>query len=127
RKTVGSPSFANVQYVRVWFKGGRVNARIADWRLAGSYWQRFTTLPNGQTDTSLNIAFVNREENSGPPDYYTLPPGVSPPTQQGGVNNETIVLNEQSISLSVENLRYGDERTAVRFFRPLDIFYYKEL
>ncbi len=127
RNTVGNPSFSNIQYVRVWFKGGRVHARIADWRLAGSYWQRFTNLPSGQTDTTLNVAFVNREENSGPPDYYSLPPGVNPPTQQGGTNNERIVLNEQSIAITVENLRYGDERTAVRFFRPMDVFYYKEL
>lgn len=127
RSVVGSPSFSNIQYVRVWFKGGRVHARIADWRLAGSYWQRFTNLPNGQTDTTLNVAFVNREENSRAPDYYTLPPGVTPPTQQSGANNERIQLNEQSISITVNNLRYGDERTAVRFFRPMDVFYYKEL
>lgn len=127
RREFGNPSFSNVQYVRVWFKGGRVFARIADWRLAGAYWQRFGTLPNGQTDTTLNVAFVNREENNGAPDYYNLPPGVNPPRQQSGTNNEVILLNEQSIAISVKDLRYGDERTAVRFFRPFDMFYYKEL
>lgn len=128
-KKVGNPSFANVQYVRVSFKGGRVHARIADWRLAGAYWQRFNANASGQDqiDTTLSVSFVNREENSGPPDYYTLPPGVNPPRQQSGTNNDVITLNEQSLAVSVKNLRYGDERTAVRFFRPFDMFYYKEL
>src|SRR5690606_25096500 len=36
-------------------------------------------------------------------------------------------MNEQSIAVSVKNLRYGEERMAVRYFRPMDIFFYKKM
>jgi len=74
-RKVGNPSFSNIQYVRVWFKGGKVRLRIADWILAGSQWRK-APVPGVSYDTVLSVSFVNREENSGPPDYYTLPPGV---------------------------------------------------
>lgn len=128
-KKVGNPLFSNVQYIRVWFKGGDLKASIADWRLVGSQWQRisnFTDVP--KNDSVMQIAFVNREENSGPPDYYTMPPGVRAPRQLNNPDpTKDLRLNEQSIAIKVKNLRYGDERMAVRIFRQMDIFYYKQL
>ncbi len=128
-KKVGNPLFTNIQYVRLWFKGGKMTAEIADWRLVGSHWQRNSSLQAGNgADTTLEVAFVNVEENSGPPDYYSMPPGVEAPRQLGNTDAyQDIRLNEQSLSVSVKNLRYNDERMAVRFFRPLDIFFYKQL
>jgi cell surface protein SprA len=129
-KIIGNPSFANIQYIRVWFKGGRFKAEIAEWRLLGSQWQRNNNIQTdvNPNDSTLQVAFVNYEENWQAPDYYTLPPGVQAPRRLDNPDpTRNIRMNEQSLSLSVRNLRYGDERMAVRYFRPLDIFYYKKL
>lgn len=129
-RTVGTPSFSNIQYVRIWYKGGRLAADIAEWRFTGSQWQRSNTFQPGVTplDSTLSVAFVNVEENSGAPDYYTVPPGVQRPRQLNNPDpNQDIRLNEQSIAIRVKNLRYNDERMAVRVLRQTDIFNYKQL
>ncbi len=129
-RRTGNPSFSNIQYIRAWFKGGVLKAKIADWRLVGSQWQRISQFQSDvpPDDSVMSLAFVNREENAGPPDFYTLPPGVHPPRQRGAARQyEDIQLNEQSLSVSVKNLRYGDERMAVRIFRDMDLFNYNEL
>ncbi len=127
---VGNPLFSNIQYIRVWFKGGSFKAQVADWRLAGSQWQRISNFQSNvpENDSVLQIAFVNVFENAGAPDFYTMPPGVRAPRQLNNPDpNLDIRLNEQSLSVCVNNLRYGDERMAVRIFRPLDLFFYKNL
>lgn len=129
-RSVGNPLFSNIQYIRIWFKGGAFIGQIAEWRLVGSQWQRISNFQSdvAPDDSVMQIAFVNREENAGPPDYYTMPPGVEPPKQLNNPDpTQDIYLNEQSLSVCVENLRYGDERMAVRIFQPLDIFNYKKL
>lgn len=132
KKTIGNPSLSNIQYVRIWYKGGKLKARIADWRFAGAQWQRFNyaNLINSSaaTDNTLRVAFVNREENDGAPDYYSMPPGVQPPRNLANPDFQSdIRLNEQSLALTVENLNCGDERSATRYFRSFDVFYYKYL
>ncbi len=130
-RVVGNPLFSNVQYARLWVKGGALTVRIADWRLVGSLWQRRHPFQAAATDADsvLEIAFVSREENSGPPDYYTMPPGVLPPRQLSNPDpTRDIRLNEQSLVLRIRNLRYGDERMAVRLFpQRLDLLYYRRL
>jgi len=129
-RRVGNPQFSNIQYIRVWFKGGSFEASIADWRLVGAQWQRVSNFQENVSpeDSVLQLAFVNLEENSGPPDYYNMPPGVSAPRQLNNPDpNQDIRLNEQSLAISAKNLRYGEERMATRIFRPIDIFYYKYL
>ncbi len=130
-RVVGNPLFSNVQYVRLWVKGGALKLRIADWRLVGALWQRRHPFQAAATDADsvLEVAFVNREEHSGPPDYYTMPPGVLPPRQLSNPDpTMDIRLNEQSLVLRVRNLRYGDERMAVRLFPGrLDMLYYRKL
>jgi cell surface protein SprA len=127
---VGNPLFSNVQYVRVWFKGGGINVGIADWRLVGSNWQRISDIQSNVSpnDSIMQVGFINVEENSNAPDYYAMPPGVQAPTQLNNPDpNQIVKLNEQSLLLQVKNLRYSDERLASRYFRPLDIFNYKVL
>jgi cell surface protein SprA len=129
-RLIGNPLYSNIQYVRIWFKGGDIKAMIADWRLVGSQWQRISNFQSNVSDKDsvMQISFVNREENSGPPDYYAMPPGVKAPRNLTNPDpTQDLRLNEQSISISVKNLRYGDERMAVRIFRPMDIFFYKKL
>jgi cell surface protein SprA len=125
---VGNPLFSNVQYIRVSFKGGPVYMQIADWKLVGSQWQRISNFLNvPENDSVMSLSFVNRFENKGAPDFYTLPPGVRPPRQLNSPNNEDLELNEQSLALTVDNLSYGEERMATRVFRAMDLFYYKKL
>lgn len=127
---VGNPLFTNIQYVRVAFRGGLVKLSIADWNVVGSYWLSRHTLQPGisKTDSILLITYVNREENAKAPDYYTMPPGVSPPQQlQNPDPYQQVYYNEQSIVVRTTNLRYGEERMAVRIFQPWDLFYYREL
>ncbi|MFN8365725.1 MAG: cell surface protein SprA [Candidatus Kapaibacterium sp.] len=132
KKTIGNPLFSNIQYVRVWFKGGRLKATIVDWRFAGAQWQRinYAAVANSAevTDNTLRVSFVNREEHYGPPDYYTMPPGVQAPRNLANSDyNSDIRLNEQSLVVGVDNLNCGEERAATRFFRTFDMFYYKSL
>lgn len=127
---VGSPLFTNIQYVRMHFQGGEVKLSVADWGLVGTYWLRAHNFQSGLTpaDSVLQVAYVSREENSDAPDYYTMPPCVTPARQlQNPSPNQDIFFNEQSLVVRVNNLRYGEERMSVRIFRPQDLFYYKEM
>lgn len=128
--TVGSPLFTNLQYVRLHAQGGAVKLSIAEWGLVGTYWLRShsfqSNIPEG--DSVLGVAYVNREENAGPPDFYTMPPSVQPPRQlQNPDPFQDIFFNEQSLVVRVSNMRYGEERMAVRMFNPTDLFWYREL
>lgn len=126
---VGNPQFSNVQYVRLNPQGGLLNAWIADWALVGSQWLRinnFQSVP--PSDSAMSVSFVNTFENSGPPDYYTMPPGVRAPRQINSPNpQQDIRLNEQSLRVCVNNLKFGEERMATRIFQNMDIFFYKKL
>lgn len=63
-----------------------------------------------------------------PPDFYSMPPGVSPPQQlQNPDPFANLYLNEQSLRIDVQNMKYGEERMAARRYTPWDLFYYKEL
>ena len=129
-RVVGNPTFANLQYIRVWFKGQPITVNIAEWKFTGGQWIRNSGLQPNVTpeDSILSVQFVNVEENSRLPDLYTLPPGVQRPRQ---INNpdplQDVRLNEQSLSVSVKNLPSGQDRMAVRLMRNLDVFYYKKM
>lgn len=127
--TVGSPLFSNVQYVRVRFQGGVFKGTIVDWKLLGSYWKRNNNIQSNvaEDDSVMSVSFVNKEENSKAPDYYTMPPGVKAPRSMNSDANKEVDLNEQSLTIGVTNLRHGEERLAVRFPGTYDYFYYKRL
>jgi len=127
---VGNPLFTNIQYVRIHFQGGVVRLNVADWGLVGTFWLRTHNFQPGVTreDSVLQVAYVSREENSQAPDFYTMPPCVTPPRQLSNPDpNQDIFFNEQSLVVKVSNLRYGEERMSVRLFRQQDMFYYREM
>ncbi|KXK33781.1 MAG: gliding motility-related protein [Chlorobi bacterium OLB6] len=66
---VGNPLYTNIQYVRLAFRGGRVKLAIADWSVVGSYWLARHNFQPGlrETDSVLQVAYVNREENQDAP------------------------------------------------------------
>jgi len=127
---VGNPLFTNIQYARLVLQGGDAIVRVADWRLLGSQWLRISNFQSNvnPNDSVLSIASVSLFENSKAPDFYTLPPGVRPPRQ---INNpdprQDIRFDEKSLSVGVNNLRFGEERMAVRIFPRQDWYYYKQL
>lgn len=127
---VGNPLFTNIQYARIHVQGGTVKLSIADWGVVGSYWLRNHQFQSGieQTDTVVQVAYVNREENQDAPDFYSMPPGVRPPQQlQNPDPYQQLYLNEQALVVRTRNLRAGEERFTARIFRPWDLFFYKQL
>jgi cell surface protein SprA len=127
---VGDPQFSNMQYVRFRVQGGSFEATIADWKLIGNYWQHSENFEENYNpkDSILSVSYVNVWENSSAPDYYTMPPGVQAPRQASGLDYSVDSrLNEQSLSLSVKNLLWGEERMAVKIFYDMDFFNYKKL
>jgi cell surface protein SprA len=117
---VGSPSFANVESIRLFTHGSDsiIHFRITEFNLVGSQWQKLVT-----EDTVLSISVVSLEEN---PEYES-PPGVFREKDRTRPDQE-VFRNEQSLNLILTDLPVGESREAVKYlFRPLDVFNYKEM
>ncbi len=124
-RTIGNPSFSNIQFARIWFKSpSLLRVRVAEMNLVGSDWRNLDTPNDSTRDPKLDIAFVSVVDNSGPPDYYTIPPGV----RQEREYNTEVLKNEQSLSIHVQDLERGEARGAARIRpRAFDVFNYKEM
>ena len=80
-------------------------------------------VPDGST---LVVGTVNIEENGNrTPIPYVVPPGIQRQTNYSGINADT-KLNEQSLSLTVNNLKDGYSQAAFKTFNN-DLRSYKEL
>ncbi|MHB1686048.1 MAG: T9SS outer membrane translocon Sov/SprA [Ignavibacteriaceae bacterium] len=118
--TVGQPSFSDVEFIRLFAAGvsDMIHLRFAEFNLVGNQWQN--TILN---DSTLSVSVVNVEDNL---DYYS-PPGVTRPVDPTQPT-QTVYLNEQSLSLTLNDLPAGQSREAVKYlYRPLDVFNYKEM
>lgn len=124
-KAVGSPSFANIQFARLWIAGRQpMRIRVAEMNLVGSDWRNLNNPSDSARDPKLDISFVNLEDNSGPPDFYTIPPGVTRERDPGS----DVQKNEQSLAIHVQDLLSGETRGAARIRpRPFDVFNYKQM
>jgi cell surface protein SprA len=117
---VGSPSFANVETIRLYIQGvdSIVHIRLTEFNLVGNQWQKLLA-----NDTVMSVSVVSYEENQ----RYTSPPGVFRERDRTRPDEE-IYNNEQSLSLVYNNLPEGESREAVKYlFRPLDVFSYTEM
>ena len=120
-RTIGAPTFENVEYIRVFFRDATdtIAVRIADFNLVGNQWQELR-----KDDSTFVVTVVNIEDN---PDYVS-PPGV---IRERDLTrpDENILANEQSLALQLNGLPEGESRMAVKYFtfRPLDLFNYKTL
>ncbi len=126
-REVGNPSFGNVQFARLVIKGPAfARIRFAEFNLVGSDWRNSALAVNDTArDPKLEVAYVNVEDNAGPPDYYTIPPGVE---REEDYSNPEILKNEQSLSVRVKDLARGESRSAVRVRpRSFDVFNYKKM
>lgn len=127
---IGNPLFTNIQYARLVMMGGDAIIKVADWRLLGSQWLRVSNFQSNvpPEDSVMSIAFVSLFENSKNPDFYSMPPGVRAPRQLNNPDpRQDIKFDEKSLSVGVTNLRFGEERMAVRIFPRQDWYYYKKL
>ncbi len=117
---VGSPSFSNVEMIRMWFTNSEqmVHLRFAEFNLVGSQWQKLNP-----EDTVLSVSVISREENPN----YESPPGITPERDRTRPDEE-VYRNEQALNLIINNLPDGESRETVRYlFRPLDVFNYSEM
>jgi len=122
QKNFHDATFSNVKYIRVWVRGvnDKVKLSLVDFNLVGNQWFK----PNKQ-DSSYNISVVSIEENS---QIYMSPVAGDVLRQTirntSGVNTKS---NEQSLSMTVNNLTVGQQRLAIKDYRSqtLDLFNYK--
>jgi cell surface protein SprA len=129
--------FKSIRYIRTILTGFEkpVVLRLANFRMVGSEWRRYTTSLEGGAGSedeendpnNLTISVVNIEENSQgnatqPP--YVLPPGIG----RDRDNSSSIErqLNEQSLQLCVDNLEDNDARAAFKD-HTLDLINYGRL
>src|SRR5690606_9278243 len=101
--------------------------RMAQFQLVRGEWRRYNIENNaskvivdagmgtvGLDNSSLLVSTVNLEENSNrQPIPYKIPPGIMRQLDWGTSQN-SVQLNEQSLSLEVRNLRDGYGRAAYR-------------
>ena len=136
-QTIGSISdFKSIRFLRMFLRGfdEEIILRFAEMNLVRGEWRKYSLSlreageyePTPQpVNAAFDVSAVNIEENgSRSPVNYVLPPGIDrviDPT-----NPQLTQLNEQSITLTVENLEDGDARAAYRTV-DMDIRQYKRL
>jgi len=134
-KVVGSISdFRSIRFMRLFLRdwNAPVVLRFATFDLVRGEWRTYdkSLLSPGEYITSdeitkFNVSTVNYEENgSREPVPYNLPPGIEREVQFG--TTSYIAQNEQSLSMTVENLRDGDARGVYKT-TDFDFRQYKKL
>src|SRR5688500_5656195 len=138
------PDFKSIRFIRMFLTGfeDTVVCRFAKLELIRNQWRRFTY----EVDTSgifkrlpandpvkVDVLAVNVEENDQrQPIPYTIPPGIER-QQQLSNNNVPLLLNEQSLSLRLNNLTQKETRGVFRTqsydlvrYGKLDMFIHAE-
>ncbi len=133
--------FNSIRFMRMFTKSfnAPVVMRFARLELVRSDWrvyQQDLSQPTGglQTDnqTEFDVSAVSYQENgTRTPIDYVLPPGIN--QQQNVQTTNQVLLNEQSLSLRVSNLKDGDSRGVykniqndVRSYKKIRMFVHAE-
>lgn len=130
RKIGDIQDFQSVSHIRVWMSGYKkpFTLRFASFELVGSQWRKAEEIGNyNNSSTEFLISTINVEENRNrKPIPYVIPPGAiraKNRTQQGN-----LLANEQSLSLTVTDLRQGDLRMIQKVYeKPLELINYSNL
>jgi cell surface protein SprA len=98
----------------------------SDWRV----YQQDLSSPTGglvtDNQTEFDVSAVSYQENgTRSPIDYVLPPGIN--QQQNVQTTNMVLLNEQSLSLRVSNLKDGDARGVYKNINSLDARSYKKI
>ncbi len=137
----GIQDFKSIRYIRMFMTNFADTAvlRFATLQLVRGEWRAFNTegnpanviadpsLVNPPLDNStIDVETVNIEENGNrTPIPYVVPPGINRQTDYSNLQANT-KLNEQSMSMIVDNLADGYSRAAFRLFSN-DLRQYKRL
>ncbi|MFW6348349.1 MAG: cell surface protein SprA, partial [Cyclonatronaceae bacterium] len=107
-----------VTHVRMWMSGYKepFTIRLATLEFVGNLWRKAENIGNTENqNTIFDISTINFEENaSRQPVPYRIPPGAIRSTIRG--QQETVVDNEQSLVLDVQNLGAQDLRMISRVY-----------
>lgn len=107
-----------VSHVRIWMSGYKepFTIRLATLEFVGNLWRKADNIGNTENENTIfDIATINFEENaSRQPVPYRIPPGAIRSTIRG--QQETVVDNEQSLVLDVQNLVSQDLRMISRVY-----------
>jgi cell surface protein SprA len=119
-----------VTHIRIWMSGYRepFTLRFATLELVGNQWRKAEEIGNAANiNTLFEVSTINIEENSNrQPVPYRIPRGAIRSQVRG--QQETIQQNEQSMALSVLDLRPGDTRLVRRFYPAgLDLLNYSNM
>ncbi len=115
-KVVGNISdFTTIRFARIFLTGFKnvTHLRFGTLELVRGEWRPYQFNLNTRGDSpaegDLDVSVVNIEENAQrEPVNYVLPPGVTRISDPG--QTQIVQLNEQSMSLTVEDLQAGDAR-----------------
>lgn len=124
------PDFKSIRFVRMYLTGFAepVIMRLAKLQLVRSTWRSYNQEnslakviaepgvgPNPSLDQStIDVGTVSIDENGqGSSIPYVIPPGINRQLDYNNVQFKTL-LNEQSLSLNVQNLRSGYSRAAFK-------------
>lgn len=134
-RPIGSPSFDNIKYIRMYMTGWAqpIVLRMAQMRMVGSQWRKYefalnepglNEIPNVQT-TDFSVSVVSIEENStinSGGTRYVLPPGLDRDIDNTTTQNRRI--NEQSLQICVEDLDDKDARAVYKSNLNYDLINY---
>jgi len=144
QKTIGSPNLTYINAIRMFMRGFStpVILRFAKMEFLRGEWRKYDAslltpgelepVPDFPGNTTFDLSYVNIEENSSrQPVNYVLPPGIE--RVRDISTTQLAVLNEQSLSLKVCNLKDGDARACykttqldVRTYKKLDMYIHAE-
>ena len=133
---VGSiDGYNSIRFMRMFVKGftapvvmrfARLELVRSDWRIYQQDLSQPTGLLLTNNMTEFDESAVSYQENgTRSPINYILPPGIN--QQQNVQTTNLVLLNEQSLSLTVTNLKDGDSRGVYKNISNLDIRSYKQM
>ena len=133
---VGSiDGFNSIRFMRMFVKGftapvvmrfARLELVRSDWRVYQQDLSQPTGLILTNNITEFDVSAVSYQENgTRSPINYILPPGIN--QQQNVQTTNLVLLNEQSLSLTVSNLKDGDSRAVYKTVSNLDVRSYKKI
>ncbi len=128
-------NFQSIRFMRMYFKNvdKPIILRFARLELVRGEWRKYgfdllqpgIYIPNDEATTMFDISAVSIEvDGSKQPVDYVLPPNINREINAASAN--LIALNEQSMSLTVCNLKDGESRAAFKN-TALDVRSYKKL
>lgn len=127
----GINDFSTVRFARMFMTGFKevTHLRFATLELVRGEWRDYKFNLNSRNDSpaegELDMSVVNIEENSGrEPVNYVLPPGVT--RNQDSSAAQATQLNEQSLEMTLKDIRPGDARGIYKNTQ-MDLRIYKRL